>query len=234
MKRWGKRWGTWAVVAGIAACGATAVTFVLLGIVDRPAELHAGGVATAPLVRPAEAPRTAAAQPARPDPDLRAVFSPHAHPASTGSLGPVGPDPRDGLRVAPIAPAAPAGPYRFSARREAGALMLGGTVPDSATRDEILRSAREQFFHERIVDEMRLSDGAPPKFADGARFALGQLAQLASGEASVVGTSLKVEGDALYAQAADEIRLRTRKGAPAGWTGSAEIRTRDADEARGE
>lgn len=221
-----KRWGTWIAVAGIAACGAAAVALVLSMTVDRPAG-RAGGVATAPSVSPAES-RPTVARPARPDPDLGALFSPDANPAATGSLGAAVPDPRDGVRIA-VAPAVPAGPYRFSARREAGALVLGGTVPDSATRDEILRSAREQFFHERIVDDMRLSDGAPRNFADGARFALGQLAQLASGEASVVGTSLTVEGDVLYAQAAEDIRLKTRKGAPAGFTGSAEIRTRDAD-----
>jgi hypothetical protein len=43
-----------------------------------------------------------------------------------------------------------------------------------------------------------------------------------------------VEGDALYAQAAEDIRLKTRRHAPAGFTGSAEIRTRDAEEASGE
>ncbi|HEX8164722.1 MAG TPA: hypothetical protein VF601_02920 [Beijerinckiaceae bacterium] len=231
-----KRWGIWVIVGVIAACGAAAVTFVLPGIVDPLAD-RVGGVAIAPPPVPAEAPRTAA-QPARPDSDLKAVFSPDAHPAATGSLpAPTGPDPRDGARAASIAraaPVAPAGPYRFSARRESGALVLSGFVPDVATRDALLRSAREQFFHERIVDETRIGEGAPRKFADGARFALDQLAQLASGEASVVGTSLKVEGDVLYAQAAEDIRAKTRKNAPAGFTGSAEIRTRDEGESGGE
>jgi hypothetical protein len=217
--------------------GAAAGAFLTSETIAPPAKPDRIAVAPAPAAQPAEVPRTVVAEPARPDstphPDLKAVFSPHPDPAATGSLGPVGPDPRDGARVAAV-PVAPAGPYRFFARREAGALVLGGAVPDAATRDELLRSAREQFFHERIVDEMHLSAGAPKKFADGARFALGQLAQLASGEASIVGTSLKVEGEALYGQAAEDIRLKTRKAAPAGFTGSAEIRMRDEGETGGE
>ena len=224
------RWGIWAV--GVAALGAVAAVLVIPEVADLPASPNrTDSVATAPAAPPVEAPRTAVAVPAQdpaPHPDLKAIFSPDAHPASTGSLGAAGPDLRDGLRVAAV-PAAPAGPYRFSARREAGVLVLGGTVPDSVTHDELLRSARERFFHERIVDEMRLRDGAPRKFREGVRFALDQLAQLASGEASVVGPSRHVEGDVLYAPAAEDIRLKTRKGAPAGWTGSAEIRARDAD-----
>jgi hypothetical protein len=232
-----KRWGIWAVFAGAAALGAAAVAFVISGVADLPAKPDRVDVTAAPSAPSAGASRTVAAPvlpDAAPHPDLKAIFSPDAHPASTGSLGPAGPDPRDGARVATV-PAAPVGPYRFFARRESGVLVLGGAVPDPATRDDLLRSAREQFFHERIVDEMRLSGGAPKRFAEGARFALGQLAQLAAGEASVVGTSLKVEGDVLYAQAAEDIRLKTRKHAPAGFTGSAEIRTRDTDgEAGGE
>jgi hypothetical protein len=232
-----KHWSIWAVVAGLATLGAAAVAFVIPETVGPPAKPDRIAMAAAPAVQPGEVPRAIIAEPARldptPHPDLKAVFSPHPDPAATGSLGPVGPDARDGVRVAAV-PAAPAGPYRFFARRESGALVLGGAVPDSATRDELLRSAREQFFHERIVDEMHLSAGAPKKFAEGARFALGQLAQLASGEASVVGTSLSIEGDALYAQVAEDIRAKTRKAAPAGFTGSAEIRTRDEGETGGE
>ncbi|MFL5220090.1 MAG: hypothetical protein ACJ8DO_15680, partial [Microvirga sp.] len=159
---------------------------------------------------------------------------PDARPAVTGSIPvPLAPDRREAARVAPPAPPAPAvalGPYRFSARREAGTLVLSGAVPDAAARDEIVRLAREQFFHERIVDETHVAAGAPPRFRDGARLALGQLAQLASGEATLAGTSLRIRGDALYAQAAEDIRHKTGRNAPAGWAASAEIRTRSAEE----
>src|SRR5829696_3826106 len=69
-----------------------------------------------------------------------------------------------------------------------------------------------------------------PDRREAARLALGQLAQLASGEATVAGTSLRIRGDALYAQAAEDIRHKTGRNAPAGWAASAEIRTRSVDE----
>jgi hypothetical protein len=230
-----KPFATWVMIATAGGLLAAAVAMVVPEIARPPAEpvrSDASAVVEAPAIPDARPP---ALSPAPSETDgTAAAMAPDARPAVTGSIPvPLGPDRREAVRVAPPAPPAPAvalGPYRFSARREAGTLVLSGTVPDAATRDEIVRLAREQFFHERIVDETHVAAGAPPRFRDGARLALGQLAQLASGEATLAGTSLRIRGDALYAQAAEDIRHKTGRNAPAGWAASAEIRTRSADE----
>jgi hypothetical protein len=231
-----KRVATWGMIATAGGLLAAAVATVVPEIARPPAERARSDpgatVAVSPAIPDAKPPAISLG---RSEPDgTAAAAPPDPRPVVTGSIPvPLGPDRREAARVAPPAPPAPAvalGPYRFSARREAGTLVLSGTVPDAATRDEIVRLAREQFFHERIVDETHVAAGAPPRFREGARLALGQLAQLASGEATLAGTSLRIRGDALYAQAAEDIRHKTGRNAPAGWAASAEIRTRSAEE----
>jgi hypothetical protein len=231
-----KRVATWGRTATAGGLLAAAVATVVPEIARPPAERARSDpgatVAVSPAIPDAKPPAISLG---RSEPDgTAAAAPPDPRPVVTGSIPvPLGPDRREAARVAPPAPPAPAvalGPYRFSARREAGTLVLSGTVPDAATRDEIVRLAREQFFHERIVDETHVAAGAPPRFREGARLALGQLAQLASGEATLAGTSLRIRGDALYAQAAEDIRHKTGRNAPAGWAASAEIRTRSAEE----
>ena len=231
-----KRVATWGMIATAGGLRAAGVATVVPEIARPPAERARSDpgatVAVSPAIPDAKPPAISLG---RSEPDgTAAAAPPDPRPVVTGSIPvPLGPDRREAARVAPPAPPAPAvalGPYRFSARREAGTLVLSGTVPDAATRDEIVRLAREQFFHERIVDETHVAAGAPPRFREGARLALGQLAQLASGEATLAGTSLRIRGDALYAQAAEDIRHKTGRNAPAGWAASAEIRTRSAEE----
>ena len=118
-------------------------------------------------------------------------------------------------------------PYRFSARREGGRLVLRGHVPSSEARDQIKAVIRERFFHEQITDETRLADGAPPAFVAGATSAIEALSQLATGEAAVEGPTLKVSGEALYAQAAAAMPSRIAAAAPAGWRATAEVGLRD-------
>ena len=138
--------------------------------------------------------------------------------------------PPDGLRIGSIAlNAAPVAPYTFVAKRVPGAVVLSGYYPDPRVRDEIAEAIRSRFFHERIVDETRLADGAPARFVDGVRFAIENLSQLAAGEASLVGTALKVSGETLYGQTAEHMRDAIGKAPPAGWKATADIRLRLRD-----
>jgi surface antigen len=138
--------------------------------------------------------------------------------------------PPAGLKVeSPALKAASISPFTFTARREAGALVLRGYVPSPETRTEIAEAIRERFFHERVVDEARLADGAPPRFAAGVRFALDQLSQLASGEATLTGSALRISGETLYPEAADRMRKTVVQAPPAGWKGTAEIKVRESD-----
>jgi surface antigen len=138
--------------------------------------------------------------------------------------------PPAGLKVeSPALKAASISPFTFTARREAGALVLRGYVPSRDVRQEIADAVRERFFHERVVDEARIADGAPPRFAAGVRFALDQLSQLASGEATVTGSALRISGEALYPEAAERMRKTVVQAPPPGWKGTAEIKVRESD-----
>jgi osmotically-inducible protein OsmY len=141
----------------------------------------------------------------------------------------------EGLAPATVAvTAAVVAPYRFSASRGDGRLVLRGHVPSREARDEIRARIRERFFHERVADETRVADGAPPAFIAGATSAIEALSQLASGEAAVEDATLKVSGEALYAQAAEAMHSRIADAAPAGWRATADVALRDEQASPGD
>jgi OOP family OmpA-OmpF porin len=119
--------------------------------------------------------------------------------------------------------------YTFTAQRKAGALTLTGFIPDEDARKAILTIARRRFFGDRIVDRLSPAEGAPESFLTSVGFGLEQLAQLASGEAAVSDTSLRVSGEALYLESAEQMRGRIADAAPAGWSRAAAIRVRGDD-----
>jgi OmpA-OmpF porin, OOP family len=216
--------GLWAAIVAAAGLGAAGLTlFDALA----PARQGAENAATAtpqtyvPAAPPStERPQSAAIQPPAPSP---------AQPEATGSIRPPGLDSADRERAPALAAIAPEGPYRLTLRRQPGALVLTGSVPDAAAREALASHARELFFQESIVDETRLADGAPPRFLNAARFALDQLSQLSAGEAVIAGPSLSLRGEALYAQLAEEIEGKVKRKPPAGFKGAAEIRAREAE-----
>ena len=214
-----------------AALGAAALTLYETLAPDRAEQKIAAPAAPDSYAPPAGSatarlePPAGGAQPASPI---------HAQPEATGSIAAPGLTPSERERPPALAAVAPDGPYRLSLRREAGALVLAGSVPDAAAREELAALARERFFQERIIDETRLANGAPPRFLTAARVALDQLSQRASGQAVIAGASLSLEGEALYAQMAEEIEGKVRRKPPAGFKGSAEIRTREAEAGEGQ
>jgi OmpA-OmpF porin, OOP family len=218
-------WTTWAMI-GVAAALAAAVVTVYEAVVSDRTRQSAAAPAPDSHGRPA-APATLAREPSAPAP--RPAAGEVGQPDSTGSIAQAGLAPGERERPPALAVVAPEGPYRLSLRREAGALVLTGFVPDAAVRAELAAFARERFFQERIVDETRLANGAPPRFLHAARYALDQLSQLASGEAVIAGASLRLQGEALYAQLAEEIEGKVARKPPTGFKGSAEIRAREAE-----
>lgn len=125
--------------------------------------------------------------------------------------------------------AVPIVPYAFAVRRGAGAVTLTGYVPDEAARAELLRQARARFLGDRIVDRLRLGDGAPAAFTAAAGYLMEQLGQLASGEASLRGTQLALAGEGLYAQALEVQRERAPRAAPPGYTLTASLKVRGVE-----
>jgi hypothetical protein len=116
--------------------------------------------------------------------------------------------------------------YRFSARRQGQTLLVEGYVPDERTGDQLIAFARERFFDVAVINQARSHDGAPAGFSAGARFALEQLSFLSSGEALLLDQSIRLSGEALYAETGEQTCAKLTSLAPRGWTGTASIKWR--------
>ncbi|MFO1148254.1 MAG: OmpA family protein [Alsobacter sp.] len=103
---------------------------------------------------------------------------------------------------------APPPAFRFQAEKnpDAGRLVLSGSVPDDATRQAIVETAKRRFFADAVVDDLKPGPGAPPDFGALASLALSQLARMGAGTLAITPQGLQLQGEALYARAADEIR----------------------------
>jgi hypothetical protein len=122
--------------------------------------------------------------------------------------------------------------YRFAARRQGRTLFIEGYVPDERTIEQLLAFARERFFNVAILNQAQLHAGAPSGFMVGARFALEQLSFLATGEVILRDKSIRLSGEGLYSETAEQTCAKFASLAPGGWNGTANIRWRqeEADE----
>lgn len=129
----------------------------------------------------------------------------------------------EGFSVASRAITAP--PYVFQAVKDpvAGTLTLSGNVPDDNTRRALVAATARKFFGEKIVDNLRISIGAPQNFATAVGVALGRLSRLSTGSLVISDRAARLEGDALYATAAAQIRAVAPSDLPQGWRGEFEI-----------
>ena len=123
--------------------------------------------------------------------------------------------------------ARPVSPYRVRILREADTVSLSGHLPDTAARDELLATVRARFFQETMVDNTRLSDGAPDRLMPVLKTAVGTLATLASGSVEVLDHNVRYAGWSLYAESAKRLRATLPTGAPPGWSVQAEIALKD-------
>ena len=122
--------------------------------------------------------------------------------------------------------------YRFAARRQGRTLFIEGYVPDERTIEQLLAFAREKFFNVAVSNQAQLHAGAPSGFMAGARFALEQLSFLATGEVILRDKSIRLSGEGLYSETAEQTCAKFASLAPGGWNGTASIRWRqeEADE----
>lgn len=122
--------------------------------------------------------------------------------------------------------------YRFAARRQGRTLFIEGYVPDERTIEQLLAFARERFFNVAVSNQAQLQAGAPSGFMAGARFALEQLSFLATGEVVLRDKSMRLSGEGLYSETAEQTCAKFASLAPGGWNGTASIRWRQegADE----
>ena len=121
-------------------------------------------------------------------------------------------------------------PYVFQAYKDPVALTLtlSGYVPDSAVHATIAQAAARKFFNEKVVDNLKISVGAPSGFAAAVVPALGALSRLSTGTLVVSDREVKLSGDALYEAAAAQIRSGLGKDFPQGFQFKADISVKPA------
>jgi OOP family OmpA-OmpF porin len=113
--------------------------------------------------------------------------------------------PPDGVTLAKADIVPPlAKPFVFSAASAQGTLELTGEAPSIGARDAIAGDAKALFPDAKIDNAISIASGAPAgDFAADAKFALSQLAALASGKASLSDSDFSIEGVAPSDAAAD-------------------------------
>jgi OmpA-OmpF porin, OOP family len=101
----------------------------------------------------------------------------------------------DGLEIR-----GPVSPYVWSATNDGQTVTLSGSVPSKVTQESLLNRARSLFPKLKIEDKMRLDAGIPAGDWRGISLnALGSLAKLRSGQATLNDTVLTLSGDGTVA-----------------------------------
>lgn len=119
-------------------------------------------------------------------------------------------------------------PFVFRATKDpvAGTVTLSGSAPDANIRATLVADATRKIYGERIVDELKLSNGAPANFAQAASAGLSHLARLSTGMLTMSDRQVVLSGDALYETAAVQIRNTLPANLPQGYQAKAEISVR--------
>ena len=111
---------------------------------------------------------------------------------------------------------APVSPYGWSATRDGGAVVLSGYVPSQATRDEVATLARSLFAGLDVTDKVRVASGEPKMDWIGAiKFAMSELAELATGSVALGDKTYAIEGEAASPEAFTRLMDATGRTLPA-------------------
>ena len=134
----------------------------------------------------------------------------------------------EGFKVAANDVKAP--PYVFEAYKDpvAVTLTLSGYVPDDKIHAAIIASASRRFFSEKVVDNLKISLGAPGGFSAAVTPAMGALSRLSTGTLVVTDREVKLSGDALYDAAAGQIRAGLGKDFPQNFQFKADVSIKPA------
>lgn len=108
----------------------------------------------------------------------------------------------------------------------AGTVTIAGNLPDEAARAALISEASRRVHAGRVVDEIKTSVGAPNGFVQAARAGIGQLARLSTGMLVLSDKQVTLSGDALYDNAATQIRAQLPGGVPQGFQVKTEISVR--------
>jgi OOP family OmpA-OmpF porin len=116
-------------------------------------------------------------------------------------------------------------PYVFQAYKDpvAVTVTLAGYVPNNEVHAALVAAARNKFFAEKVVDNLKASVGAPRGFGEAVLAALGALSRLSTGTLVVSDREAKLSGVALFDAAAGQIRGSLGKDLPQGWRVNADL-----------
>jgi OmpA-OmpF porin, OOP family len=121
-------------------------------------------------------------------------------------------------------------PYIFQAYKDPVALTvtLTGNVPDSNAHAVIVAAASRKFFAEKVVDNLKISLGAPYGFINAAVPVLGALSRLSTGTLVFTDREIKLSGDALYDTAVGQLRANLTKELPQSFQLKADVTVKPA------
>lgn len=128
-----------------------------------------------------------------------------------------------GFRLGAVAVAAgDVSPYVFTARKQNGAVTLGGHAPDAATHERLVRTA-ETGGGGKVADEIAVAGGAPQHFESAASAALRALARLDTGAAAISDRRIAIEGSAYIERSVADIKGKLSWQTPEGYELSARL-----------
>ena len=121
-------------------------------------------------------------------------------------------------------------PYRFVATASGGTVTLEGYAPSTADRQAIVDLANRKFAGGQVVNKLAYAGGAPAGFTDAVKVGFQAMTRLAGGHVEIVDDKIAVKGLAYDEAAAPEIAGAVQDGAPAGFSATADVSTRQDDQ----
>jgi OmpA-OmpF porin, OOP family len=85
-------------------------------------------------------------------------------------------------------------PFVWSAERDVVRVTLSGSSPLPASKGKLLEAARANLGGTEVVDQMKLSRGAPPRFDNAALLLLDQVGKLKDGKITLTDTKVSLSG----------------------------------------
>ena len=85
-------------------------------------------------------------------------------------------------------------PFVWSAERDVLRVTLSGSSPLPASRSRLMEAARANLGGVEVVDRMKLSRGAPPRFDNAALLLLDQVGKLKDGKITLSDTKVSLSG----------------------------------------
>jgi OOP family OmpA-OmpF porin len=128
------------------------------------------------------------------------------------------------------APLGVVAPYVLAAEKSEHALTLSGFYPDDAAHEKILALAGEKFAGLALTDGMQQAGGAPKNFVAASLAGLEQLARLRAGLFALREDTVLLDGEAVKAEVADEVKTAFLAAVPGGFA----VQTRLTGAARDE